>query len=306
MSDFSKELDGFLNETSQLISQQDIYLTPSVVLDLPQLVEEISSLISLPEIYLKIRELMDDQSSSIKNFAEVVSTDPNLTTTVLKVVNSAFFGFAGQIKDIDRAVNMLGIGQLHDLVLGISAIECFQLDSELEPLKIYWQRSIFCGVLSRLLAEHLHLNDAGVLFVIGLLTEVGRLALFLKYPNECRLAVIQALQEKKPLTVIEKDFFGYHYGQVGQALTEKWNLPEKFTTIIGAHPDPEQANQFVQETLIVHIAHQLATNKFPGPDNYQCIVQPEQLTHIDSEVLNSLLLESTQMSGEMENLILGS
>ena len=120
-----------------------------------QSIQEITALVSLPEVYLKVRQLMDDPSSDIDDFAKVIRYDPHLSVTVLKVVNSAFYGFSGQIDSIARAVNMIGIGQLHDMVLGISAISSLDFPNDIMPLKTFWRCSLFSGVLSRLLAEQL-------------------------------------------------------------------------------------------------------------------------------------------------------
>ena len=75
------------------------------ILDIDEVVSEISNLISLPEVYLKIRRLMDDPHSRLDDFSAVVNTDPGLLAVVLKIVNSAFFGFSGQIDNINRALN---------------------------------------------------------------------------------------------------------------------------------------------------------------------------------------------------------
>ncbi|NOS74800.1 MAG: HDOD domain-containing protein, partial [Methyloglobulus sp.] len=87
---------------------------------LEKTLKEIEGLISLPEIYLKFRQLMEDPNSSNEDFSALVGCDPNLSATVLKIVNSALFGFPGQIDNISMAINLLGIGQLHDMVLGTS------------------------------------------------------------------------------------------------------------------------------------------------------------------------------------------
>ena len=90
--------------------------------DIQQQLQEVTELISLPEVYLKMRRLMDDPASDIYDFAEVISVDPNLSTRVLKVVNSAYFGFPEPVDSISRAINMIGLGTLHNMVLGISAL----------------------------------------------------------------------------------------------------------------------------------------------------------------------------------------
>ena len=305
--DNTLDLEAFINQTNDLVSQQEVYLTNSVIINVEELVSGVSDLISLPEIYLQIRTLMDDMNSSLDDFASVVNTDPGLVALVLKIVNSAFYGFAGQIDNINRALNLIGIGQLHDLVLSLSAVDSLALPNDIESLTVFWQRSIYCGVLSKLIAEKHYLQDTESLFVIGLLHEIGHLILFMKYPKESKLAVHQAKSKNIPLTKAERALFGTEYGQIGQALMAEWNLPSKFQCITRYHLEPCTATEYMLETNIVHFAHMAAVNKFPGADSFQYPMDQDIMAQIKTsgEDMNALYDEAHELSLAMEKLILG-
>jgi HD-like signal output (HDOD) protein len=277
-------------------------------LDIDELVSEISNLISLPEVYLKIRGLMDDPHSVLDDFTAVVNTDPGLLAVVLKIVNSAFFGFSGQIGDINRALNLIGIGQLHDLVLSLSAVGSMDLPNEIEALQVFWQRNIYCGVVSQLLAKKLKLQDAESLFVIGLLHEIGRLLLFLVHPKQSKQIIDLALAENRPLATLEREVFGADYGKVGQVLMAEWKLPLKFQSITEQHVEPGNATEYTDETAILHVAHQVAVNKFPGADSFQTELDEGLLAIIKTteEEMNDLYEQADELSREMENLVLGN
>lgn len=276
------------------------------VIDIDKMVKDTSVLITLPEIYLKIRALMDDPASCLDDFAMVTCTDQGLVASVLKIVNSAYYGFTGQINNLNRALNLIGIGQLHDLVLSISVINSTDLPNDIEKLTVFWQRSIYCGVFSRLLAKKVKLQDADSLFVIGLLHNLGRLILFLKYPRESSQAIIRAQTENLSLTEIERSTFGFDYSQVGQALLSEWNLPQKFQLVTGQHTEPDNATEYLVETQIVHIAHMLATNKFPGADNYHYQIDRSlyKQLNIKDEDIHDLCTEADDISLEFKKLIL--
>ncbi|MFW5425911.1 MAG: HDOD domain-containing protein [Methylophagaceae bacterium] len=276
-------------------------------INIEKLVSEISGLVSLPDIYMKIRSLIDDPSSDLDDFAPVVTVDPALTASVLRIVNSAFFGFPGKIDNLNRALNLIGIGQLHDLVLSLSAVEALELPNEIEPLKVFWKRSIFSGSLAKLLAKNCKLADAESLFVIGLLHEIGHLVLFTKYAEQCKSAVIQAQDEDLPLVDAERAIFGTDYAKIGQALMSAWNLPHKFHCVTGGHCEPNKALEYVQDTMIVHIAHKAAVNRYPGADSYQYEFEQEELDaiKINEDDLNLLCQEAHDISLEMEKVILG-
>jgi len=145
--------------------------------DIEQKIQEITGLISLPEIYLKVRRLMDDKSSDIDDFAQVIIVDPNLSTRVLKMVNSAYFGFPEPVDSITRAINMIGIQQLHNMVLGVAAIASLDLPNDILPLKPFWHNSLYTGVLSQQMAGRLQRPRSDRMFMAGLLHEVGHLVL---------------------------------------------------------------------------------------------------------------------------------
>ncbi len=279
--------------------------TEAIGIDVEKMVTEVTDLITLPEIYLKIRELMDDPSSCLDDFAIVANTDPGLVASVLKIVNSAYFGFAGQIDNLNRALNLIGLGQLHDLVLGISAINSLDIPNEIENLTVFWQRSIYCGVLSRLIAEKRKLTNADSLFIIGLLHMIGRLIIFLKYPDETRQAISLAKAENISLTDAERLIFGTDYSQIGLALLAEWNLPLKFQLITGYHTDPGHAVDYIAETNIVHIIHKIAVNKFPLADHYQYQIDQETFAQLGTSEneLNALCEEANYLSSEIEKLI---
>ena len=280
--------------------------SPLKVGSLDELVSNTTSLISLPEIYLKIKRLMDDQTSDIHDFAGAVTTDPNLTSAVLKLINSPFYGFSGQIQAIDRAVNLLGLGQLHDLVLALSAVDSIRKNNDIELLKTFWKRSIYCGVLARQLAERRGLREPSCLFVIGLLHEIGRMLLYMKHPEAVRNAISDALTRQRPLAESESSLFGYHYGDIGARLMADWNLPEKFQTVIRSHLCPEPGDEYQMEAMILGVSHKIAVLARPGVDPYDYPTDELGLDALEIEEaqLQTLLPEVEQLSIEMENMII--
>ena len=108
-----------------------------------QELNKVTELISLPEIYLKFRRLMASPTSDIVDFADIIKMDPALSSKVLKVVNSAFYGFSSPVENLTQAVNMIGISQLHNMVLGVSAISTLDLPNDFVALKSLWRSSLF-------------------------------------------------------------------------------------------------------------------------------------------------------------------
>jgi len=277
-----------------------------VHINVEQLVDDVSHLISLPEIYLKIRALIDDPNSELEDFAAVVNADPGLSAVVLKIVNSAFFNFPGQIDNINRALNLIGIEQLHDLVLSLSALKTLDFPNDIEPLKTFWQRSIYCGALAKLLAQKSQLPDAESLFVTGLLHEIGHILLFTKFPEQSKQVVSQAKQDQLPLTDVEHSMLGTDFAKVGAALMRVWNLPYKFQYVTAWQLEPEKATEYALETMIIHHAHKAAVNKFPGADSLQYELESNEMDalKINEDDMNILYKQADEISNEIESVIL--
>ena len=275
--------------------------------EIEQTVREVTELISLPEVYLKVRQLMDDPLSDIDDFAKVISVDPNMSTRVLKVVNSAYFGFPEPIESIARAVNMIGIGQLHNMVLGVSAISSLSLPNDILPLDTFWRASLFSGVLARLLAEKTKLPKGEQLFVAGLLHEIGHLVLYSKLPEQALAARQLAEEQGKPIHEAESQVLGCHYGDVGAMLMADWGLPETLQTLTRHQPQPAAAGELEVEATLLHFAHARAQIEVKGDQDAAdrtLDAKIQAVTGLSQEQLENSLDEARSISADMEGIIL--
>ena len=275
--------------------------------DIQQQLLEVTELISLPEVYLKVQRLMNDPASDIYDFAEVISVDPNLSTRVLKVVNSAYFGFPEPVESISRAINMIGLGPLHNMVLGISAISSLSLPNDILPLNTFWRASLFSGVLARLLAERLKMSKSDHLFIAGLLHEIGHLVLYSKFPLQALAAREIVEAQGQAIHEAEMQVMGYHYGDIGAMLMANWNLSNNLQSITRLQPTPELATEYKIETALMHLAHACAhaitTENQAAADT---LIDAEVLavTGLTQQELEHSMEEARSISADMEKVIL--
>jgi HD-like signal output (HDOD) protein len=251
---------------------------------------------------------MDDPNSTGQDFSEIVGNDPNLAATVLKVVNSALFGFPGQIDSISRAVSLLGIEQLHDMVLGASAMKSLDLPNDFVPLKTFWRRSLFSGILAKLLASELYIRNSESLFVVGLLHEIGHLIIYSKYSAQATEAVASLNEENPWIHVAEEKLLGFHYGQVGGALMAQWQLPLNFQVITYYQPTPAAAPLHPIATSLLHLAHAYAHNTFDDTGlTLEQLIRPEasKLLNLTPYQIETALEKTKQASSEMEKALFG-
>ena len=194
-----------------------------------ELAEHCSSLVSLPEAYLQVKKVIDDPESTMADLSAAISIDPGMTALVLKLVNSAFYGMPRKVETISRAVGILGMQPLHDLVLAVSVTKAFSgLDQQVMNMNIFWANSFFCGLAARELARQCFLIDSERMFVEGLLRDLGHLLLYQHFPEQAEESMKTSASTGEPIHVTEQKLIGFDYAQVGKALVDTWAITQKY------------------------------------------------------------------------------
>lgn len=147
-------------------------------------VTENAKLISLPDVYLRLKSVIDDPGFAMNDIADVISQDPAMTARLLRLVNSAYFGFAAKIDTVNRAVGMLGSQQVHDLVLAASVAQRFEgMSNQVMDMERFWLRSVTRAIACRELAVMCNMLDGERVFVAGLLSDIGHLIMYQSVPD---------------------------------------------------------------------------------------------------------------------------
>jgi HD-like signal output (HDOD) protein len=220
-----------------------------------ELVAHLESLTSLPSVYIRIREAIDAPEGSLIEVSRAITTDPALTARLLQVVNSALFGYGGKIDSVHRAVTIIGLQQVHDLVLAMSLGSVFAgIRPESMDMKRFWRSSVMCGIAAREIGRRCDLMTAERLLVIGLLADLGHLAMYQTVPALANEAQRAADANEEPLFQAERRIVGCDYAEVGATLMDRWKLPACFAEIIGAQIHPRLAGEFTYEAAILNLA----------------------------------------------------
>jgi len=222
------------------------------------LVSRTADLVSLPDIFIRLKTVVDDPGSSMADVAEVVASDPALTARLLKIANSPYFGFTSQITTVARATSLLGTQQIHDLVLATTVTAAFSgIPTELISMQYFWSNSIRCGLLCRCLAQECNVLDSERLFVEGLLHDIGHLIMYQSLPEASAAALLESQQQNRPLFLVERMLIGFDYAQVGAALMRSWQFPPGLIESVYYQNEPARAGEFSLEVAIMHIAVRL-------------------------------------------------
>ena len=217
-----------------------------------------AQLISLPDIYLKLKELMDDPDYTMAEVALLVGRDPGMATRFLRVVNSPLYRRIRKIETVSHAVSLLGIHEVHDIVLSASVAEAFEgIQTDVMNMQKFWQRSFYSAVMTKQLALESGMMESDRLFVIGLLHDIGHLFMYLEIPEESQQAIFNAKKLGRPLYQVERQLLGFDYAKLGGYVMGQWDLPKSLQFITCYHPEPGNANQYASEAALLHLASRL-------------------------------------------------
>ena len=139
----------------------------------------------LSDSFVRIKELIDDETSTIDDIAEVIMIDPALASTILKLANSSFFNYPGKIDTISKALLVLGITEVYNLVIAYFTSDAFKaIDADADYLERYWEASVDAALLIKYLGEVCKVPNAERMFILGLLCKWLFVCVFFKIQNK--------------------------------------------------------------------------------------------------------------------------
>lgn len=210
-------------------------------------IREISHIATLPEITLRIVELVEDPKSTAQDLHKVIANDPALCARILKVVNSAFYGLPGQIASINRAIVLLGLNAVKNIAIAASLAKLFR-GGQLTPTfnaKDLWLHSMATATASKAIADSLKLGLADEAFLAGLIHDLG-IVVEIQYDRQKLIEVVNRLGiddngvPSANMLDVETEVFGANHQDFGRGLCEKWKFPKSFINVTGFHHNPMQ------------------------------------------------------------------
>ncbi len=239
-------------------------------------VRSISKLTTLPQIATTVLELVENPKTSASKLGEVISSDQVLTARILKLANSAYYGFPRRISTLNLAIVVLGFNALRDLVMSISVIDQFTntIDPEWE-VERFWRHAFIVGMGARQMARQQRQALAGEAFVAGLLHDIGYLVMIQHFPKIFEKTYEFARERNVPLIHAEYTLWGFSHAEIGAWLAEGWNLPEKIVRVIRFHHNPEKAQDSTNLTPMIHFADHLTATIGEGGQFKEVSETPE-------------------------------
>lgn len=275
-----------------------------------ELLDDIGELTSLPEVVLKINELVNSANASVAEIAAVIGQDPGLSTRILRVANSAMYGGSRKVDSIQRAVMLLGTKLIRDLVLTTSAAKVFSgIPNNIISVEDFWHHSLYCALLARSLAELSHSVNKDTMFTAGLLHDIGHLVLFNRAPLQAHDAIMLTIQGEANLELYqaEQQVLGYDHAELGAELARKWNLPELLVSCIAYHHNLHSPSEHIQAVAQIHIANAIASlpySDIPQAEDLSRVMQAAwKYAQIDIKGINQAVQQAQQSFDDAHNAL---
>lgn len=216
------------------------------------MIRDTRTLPTLPGIIAKMGSMAESDKVSSQEIAKVVSADQVLSAKVLRLVNSAFYGFPGRVSTVSNALILLGVNVVKSLAITSSIFEIMEKNTV-----GLWEHSMGVAVAANTISKTLKLPDAEETATAALLHDIGKVIIKIKLQDD--YDQLGALMTSKGLTMMEaeQELLGTNHAEIGGWLVSSWLLPEKLIEPVACHHHVEKSSLHQVKTAVVHVADAL-------------------------------------------------
>lgn len=241
-------------------SDTRVQAAPELTADmLLQQLHTMHELPTLPAVANHVNAMLQDINTPAQKLAHVLEKDQAIVPKLLKLVNSAFYGFSRKITSISHAVMLIGYNTVRNAVVSLAVIDSLKLKGKFKGFDItcFWEHAVAVATVSRYLDDQTGGRNKENSFTAGLVHDVGRILMANLYPE--RFAKVLETMEKEEITLkaAEAKHFPLQHDAIGGYLALHWNLPAVFRKSIAFHHHPARQAEDNHLTCIVHVADAL-------------------------------------------------
>lgn len=224
-----------------------------------QRLDSIHELPTLSTVAMKLSRLLMDINISAKDVADVIQYDQAIVTKLLKMVNSAFFGFSNKVSSVQHALMLLGFNTVRNAIIAIDVINAMKTKKKIKGFDMsdFWRHAIGVAVISRHLDQEAGRHFREDVFTAGIIHDIGKIVMA-HYFSDRFQAVLETMQgEQINFWDAEHRHFPMNHADVGVQLARRWHLPETMCNVIGGHHTTSKNGSVDNLVHIVHAADAL-------------------------------------------------
>lgn len=225
-------------------------MSVSSATDFRNRIGQLGDLPALPHVVQKLASMIGRPNVSAEDIGSLIEKDQVLAAKVLRLANSPFYGFPSRIASVPHAVVVLGLNVVKGLTLCATAYDIMK-DAGLDQL---WRHSLGVAITSQILGKHLDMKNPEEVFVAGLLHDIGKVILYVKWPEVGRTIKAANPAGDRPMLEVEQELYDVSHADVGGWLADAWHLPITLREPILFHHQPGAAQDAPLQTAVVHVA----------------------------------------------------
>lgn len=269
-------------------------MNPSANVDLRRRIEQVGELPTLPHVVQKLASMIGRPNISAEEIGALIEKDQVLSAKVLRLANSPFYGFPSRIASVGHAVVVLGLSVVKGLTLCATAFDMMK-NAGMNEL---WRHSLGVALTAHILGAKAGMKNPEEVFVGGLLHDIGKVVLYVKWPDVGQQITLATRNTSRSLMETEQALFEVTHADVGGWLATAWHLPTSLREPILHHHSPTAAQDAKLQTAIVHVADVLVKGLAcgnPGDDLVPPLSrQAWDLVGLDAQGLAQCLAQATE------------
>jgi len=240
--------------------------------DLKKVVKEVPT---LPIVYQQLFSKMSDPNVSVPQLADVVTRDQSLATKILKLVNSAFYGYKKEITTISRAMVILGFRTVRNAALAISVFDYVSgaVEDSRFPVEGFWKHSLCTASICKVLGQKAGVMQQEETFVAGLLHDIGKMIMMKYFPEDFGEVCGYAIDNEKSWSEAEDALLNIGHASVAKAVLRSWNFPSTLIEGVQFHHTPSSGTSYPTLVALTNVADHISYELEMGAPSSR--VQPE-------------------------------
>ena len=279
-----------------------------------RVIENIDHLPSLPSIVTRLIQVVNSPDTSAEDAAELIEKDPALTSKMIRLANSAFYGIPRSISSVSSAVVILGFNTIRSLVLSASVMKMFP-GAQMQAIDKdrFWKHAIVCAIAAKVIVRHfinVRMMDPESAFCAGILHDIGKLIFNEFIPDDYRETCEYAQKKGISLLDAETKILGINHAEIGRILSDKWALPLDLEYSLVYHHEPAQSDTILDLVTTVHFAdiltHRLGMGLYDNETQYGEWEKARTVLNIsetDYRRVSDILADNLEKSTEFLSII---
>ena len=225
-----------------------------------QIVDRVDTLPTLPDVVIQLNQFLKDSSIDIESIANIIEKDAALSSKVLLLANSSYYGLSSKVDSIFRSIIVLGFNTVCKVIMTASVYQMFNTQSKRSGVDFggMWLHTLGCAVASKVVMAKNNEMESEKAFMCGILHDIGKVAISGALPLEQEKILTLQKDSGMPLVDAEREVLGTDHAEVGYGISKKWNFPDYMCEVIRCHHQPSVSKTAALFASAVHIGNSIA------------------------------------------------